>query len=79
MSYLTVRWLLLVVAALSISGCGIFGKKATDSNPLCVSECPDNLGELKDDSFGSTTSKLSEVIGIYRACKKACQTGLKKE
>jgi hypothetical protein len=30
------------------------------------------LGPLRDDSFGATTEKLIEVIGIYRECRAAC-------
>lgn len=36
--------------------------------------CPE-LTPLTDDSFGATTLKLLEVIGIYRECRAAALAG----
>lgn len=36
--------------------------------------CPE-LSPLADKSFGTTTSKLREVSGIYNECRKAALAG----
>lgn len=45
-------------------------KPLPDRNLLQLA-CPENLGPLADDSFGSTSVKLLEVIGVYRQCRAA--------
>ena len=42
------------------------------NNSLCRVSCPRDLGELRNDTFGATSEKLLEVIGVYRQCRKAC-------
>jgi hypothetical protein len=38
--------------------------------PLVVASCPE-LTPLADDSFGGTTRKLLEVVGLYWQCRAA--------
>ena len=67
-----------LLVLISLTGCGFFQKKPVEQNPLVTAECPDTLGELKDDTFGATTMKLSEVAGIYFTCLKAVKAGKEK-
>jgi hypothetical protein len=66
-------------AALLLSGCGMFSKKADDKNPLCKSECPAELPALTKDTFGDADLKLIEWAGIYHRCREACQAGTKEK
>lgn len=71
-----VKYVLIFVFSVQVTGCGFFQKKPVESNPLISTECPAELPPLKDDTFGATTMKLSEVAGIYHACRAAA-TGAK--
>ena len=44
-------------------------------SPLVTASCPPTLGPLRDDSFGATTEKLTEVAGVYFRCRCAALGG----
>lgn len=70
------KLLIALLISTQLVGCGFFQKKPVESNPLIATECPAELPPLKDDTFGATTMKLSEVAGIYHTCRAAA-TGAK--
>jgi hypothetical protein len=45
--------------------------------PLVVASCPE-LTPLAGDSFGATTIKLLEVVGMYWQCRAAALAGVPK-
>ena len=54
-----------------MSGCGTTSTVHYEVSPLVRASCPQDLGALPDKSFGATTDKLAEVIGVYRGCRAA--------
>ncbi len=65
---------LCIATAFMIQGCGPRLTKPSPGKYLLELACPENLGPLRDDSFGATTVKLHEVIGQYRICRAAALT-----
>lgn len=50
-----------------------------EPSPLCLASCPEDLGELQDNTFGATAEKLLRLIGVYRKCVAACHNKVEKE
>lgn len=44
-----------------------------------VASCPENLGPLRDDSFGATVEKLAQVSGTYYKCRAAAMAAPAEE
>ena len=65
----------LLIACLALAGCTATGGTKGDNNPLLATECPEQLPELTDNTFGGTTEKLVEVAGIYHRCRRAALAG----
>lgn len=64
---------ILLASVLSLSGCGLFGKKHVDAgNPLCIANCPKELPLLLDPSLGATDKLMIEWAGIYHKCAASC-------
>lgn len=61
----------ILSAAIVLSSCsGSMPRSPAGPSPLVVASCPP-LTPLIDASFGATTTKLLEVVGIYRECRAA--------
>lgn len=57
--------------SLILSGCSTTRlPEPVEAVQVCELVCPADLGELQDDSFGATSRKLLEVIGVYRECRQ---------
>lgn len=53
-------------------------RSAPPAAPLVVAACPE-LTPLAGDSFGDTTRKLLEVVGLYWQCRAAALASAGKE
>lgn len=64
--------LLVVVLAVGLAGCGIFGDTKPDvGNPLAVAECPAILPEIAGDTFGDVIKSAVEWANTYHRCRRA--------
>ena len=62
--------LICIVISTQLVGCGMFSKKPAPAqgNPLAVSNCPNELPPLTDDTFGGANKKIVEISEIYFKC-----------
>ena len=60
----------MLIACTLMQGCAVSTKPLPHPEPLVIASCPD-LTPLADKSFGATTEKLVEVVGIYYECRAA--------
>lgn len=77
------RILFIVSVSMMLMSCGsstpFFQAPELPDKTLVKVSCPEDLGELLDGGFGTTTKKLEEVIFIYRNCRAAAFGAVRAE
>lgn len=70
------KCLSIAIAAIVLTACSpLTPRSKTEPSPLVIANCPETLGQLRDDSFGATAEKLGQVASTYYRCRAAVFAG----